>query len=943
MVTRSDGREYLGSRESDRTLKALRQAVWGAFVILLSRACAAQGETVTLVGVVPDGVYIQPVAQVRDQISPEERQRIEQRIEQNVVRLRAEGRLSAAPVPRQPPTVLLDWPLQASPGFSDPGFYGISNYVDHDLSYPNNVLDYHCGTRTYDLPTGYNHRGTDIFTSPFPWNKMDADQVQVVAAAAGTIIDKADGNYDRNCAFNGMPANYLIIQHSDNSRAWYVHLKNGSLTTKAVGQTVVLGEYLGIVGSSGDSTGPHLHFEVYDSSNQLNDPWMGPCNTFNATSWWNVQQTYRVPTLLHLSTGTAPVDSGTCPNGETTNEQNCFNPGDTIYFRVYFRDMVLNDTFVITIRRPDNSVFSSSTRTSNADYDVFSFYQYFTNFSPGGPAGTWHWEVTFHSQTFTFPFYLSTNCAFPTSTPTLTPTATPLGGPTSTPTVTSTRTNTHTPTSASNEAAIFISGHDPDAHAQYSGGAASLMQKAFAFARQGRTSKFLFVQANQIIAPIPIPGCDPNLGMCDDMSNSCAPPRPYSISTCCPYGDRYRPRNCGKHNNPWYTLRQLGYREGVHYDRVDATGLARVNFSPYSFIFVPSDFGGLLRQQELDALVACKADIAAYLAAGGGLVAFAESGGGRGLTNDPSKYFQYLPFQVRSEVKPQWPTGNNTVTSYGTSRGFAKSDVNGSFSHNVFPDFRDNRFDAILVVDRDPAGDALSLAFRGRLGVCGNGLVEAGERCDDGNTTNGDGCSSVCLIPGCGNGLLEAGEQCDDGNPTNGDGCSSACQYELIPGQDRGDRACMLEFSVTNPNNVPFFGRRGRVNSVQTCRNNDPTCDFGTDPAACDFKVTACLNNVDPQLPSCAPPGVSSQRVRGPDAYIDPVNWMTLTLALGNLRDPSTGTTGHTLPLLPAQVGFCTDTFSIHVPLGGRQTLRVVTRATSTARDRDRLVLICQP
>jgi cysteine-rich repeat protein len=37
----------------------------------------------------------------------------------------------------------------------------------------------------------------------------------------------------------------------------------------------------------------------------------------------------------------------------------------------------------------------------------------------------------------------------------------------------------------------------------------------------------------------------------------------------------------------------------------------------------------------------------------------------------------------------------------------------------------------------------------------------------------------VCPAPVCGNGLIEAGEQCDDGNLTNGDGCSSHCTLEL--------------------------------------------------------------------------------------------------------------------------------------------------------------------
>ena len=50
--------------------------------------------------------------------------------------------------------------------------------------------------------------------------------------------------------------------HADGSVAWYGHMKAGSLTNKAVGQTVSSGEYLGIVGSSGNSTGPHLHFGI---------------------------------------------------------------------------------------------------------------------------------------------------------------------------------------------------------------------------------------------------------------------------------------------------------------------------------------------------------------------------------------------------------------------------------------------------------------------------------------------------------------------------------------------------------------------------------------------------------------------------------------------------------------------------------------------------------
>lgn len=132
--------------------------------------------------------------------------------------------------------------------------------------------------------------------------------------------------------------------------------------------------------------------------------------------------------------------------------------------------------------------------------------------------------------------------------------------------------------------------------------------------------------------------------------------------------------------------------------------------------------------------------------------------------------------------------------------------------------------------------------FDGIAAVCGDGLLEGEEECDDGNTEPGDGCSPDCRLErpscasdadcedenecreearcdltilqcvagdarvgaacdgavcdsgvcepgvcdpagecvptGCGNGILESGEQCDDWNLENGDGCSSRCRIE---------------------------------------------------------------------------------------------------------------------------------------------------------------------
>ncbi|HZF50067.1 MAG TPA: DUF4215 domain-containing protein [Polyangiaceae bacterium] len=66
--------------------------------------------------------------------------------------------------------------------------------------------------------------------------------------------------------------------------------------------------------------------------------------------------------------------------------------------------------------------------------------------------------------------------------------------------------------------------------------------------------------------------------------------------------------------------------------------------------------------------------------------------------------------------------------------------------------------------------------------ACGDGAVNPGEQCDDGNTIEGNGCSAACgdepKPAACGNGVVESNEQCDDGNTAEGDGCSAACGEE---------------------------------------------------------------------------------------------------------------------------------------------------------------------
>ncbi len=59
---------------------------------------------------------------------------------------------------------------------------------------------------------------------------------------------------------NSARGNYIVINHGNGMQTWYQHLSSMNVT---VGQTVARGQVIGNVGTTGISTGPHLHFEVH--------------------------------------------------------------------------------------------------------------------------------------------------------------------------------------------------------------------------------------------------------------------------------------------------------------------------------------------------------------------------------------------------------------------------------------------------------------------------------------------------------------------------------------------------------------------------------------------------------------------------------------------------------------------------------------------------------
>ena len=109
------------------------------------------------------------------------------------------------------------------------------------------------GPRVHPITGEYkNHGGTDIAASYGS---------AIYAADSGRVVSSSDG-------WNGGWGNYVMIDHGNGMQTLYAHMSSRAVS---VGQTVSRGQTIGYVGSTGMSTGPHLHFEMYVNGSRI-DP-----------------------------------------------------------------------------------------------------------------------------------------------------------------------------------------------------------------------------------------------------------------------------------------------------------------------------------------------------------------------------------------------------------------------------------------------------------------------------------------------------------------------------------------------------------------------------------------------------------------------------------------------------------------------------------------------
>ncbi|MEU0935793.1 M23 family metallopeptidase [Embleya sp. NPDC005971] len=88
------------------------------------------------------------------------------------------------------------------------------------------------------------------------------------AARSGTPIKAAAAGKISSAGSAGAFGNRIVITHPDGTQTWYCHQSRFAKTSGSV----AAGEVIGYVGTTGNSTGPHLHFEVHPKGGAAVDP-----------------------------------------------------------------------------------------------------------------------------------------------------------------------------------------------------------------------------------------------------------------------------------------------------------------------------------------------------------------------------------------------------------------------------------------------------------------------------------------------------------------------------------------------------------------------------------------------------------------------------------------------------------------------------------------------
>lgn len=118
--------------------------------------------------------------------------------------------------------------------------------------------------------------------------------------------------------------------------------------------------------------------------------------------------------------------------------------------------------------------------------------------------------------------------------------------------------------------------------------------------------------------------------------------------------------------------------------------------------------------------------------------------------------------------------------------------------------------------------------------VCGDGVTGPKEECDDGNDDDSDLCTTLCTESECGDGFEQGGEQCDDGNLVDHDGCDNNCVDEPFCAQFEGFECPTGAQQVCDTAAIQCDSMEDAISACEACFGGDASCQGFQDVDSCN-------------------------------------------------------------------------------------------------------------
>jgi hypothetical protein len=271
----------------------------------------------------------------------------------------------------------------------------VQTYFDHDPTA--GIRDYACGNLVRD-----EHNGIDIRVPNYVAMERG---IAVLAAAAGKVWKTRDGIEDINVLEIGKETvdkyglgNTVFIDHGDGWVSIYGHMRKGSVGVKP-GDHVEAGQPIGLVGLSGLTSFPHVHFMVHYRNKPV-DPFTGvpkevACGDTSRSLWApaTLAQLAYTPTGI-LAAGFADREPEREPARNGAYDATALPAAATVLtFWVDFFGQQKGDQRVITLYGPTGEVLARSDQTAEEKQDLL-FRYVGKRAADGFPPGVYRGEFT---------------------------------------------------------------------------------------------------------------------------------------------------------------------------------------------------------------------------------------------------------------------------------------------------------------------------------------------------------------------------------------------------------------------------------------------------------------------------------------------------------------------------------------------------------------------